>query len=135
MKTKFTPGPWRVEAGDVHVFSDRILIAGCGAHSDNFTPNLRETQQANARLIAAAPDLLAERDRLRAVNTELVAALEAMRKACDEWAAEFTLKKRGMDWGVVNDAYVKCSVALANHKKRFCVLSERHAKRKQRGKG
>lgn len=49
---------------------------------------------------------------LRAENARLREALQAMQKACDEWAAEFTLKKRGMNWGVVNDAYCKASAAL-----------------------
>ena len=51
----------------------------------------------------------------RAVNTfdEAKAALKAMQAACDEWAAEFTQKKRAMNWGVVNDAYIKCGRVLA----------------------
>ena len=54
-------------------------------------------------------------DIVRAVNTldEAKAALEAMQKACDEWAAEFTQKKRAMNWGIVNDAYIKCGRVLA----------------------
>ena len=56
---------------------------------------------------------------LRAHNKELVTALKAMRKACDEWAAEFTQKKRAMDWGVVNDAYCKANAAIARAKGRI----------------
>lgn len=43
----------------------------------------------------------------------LLEACKAMQKACDEWAAEFTQKKRAMDWRVVNDAYVKAERAIA----------------------
>ena len=50
---------------------------------------------------------------VREVNAELRGALKAMQKACDEWAAEFTQKKRAMNWGVVNDAYCKAAAALA----------------------
>lgn len=53
----------------------------------------------NATLIKAAPDLLE--------------ALKAMQRACDEWAAEFTQKKRAMNWGIVNDAYCKAAAAIA----------------------
>ena len=58
MSTKHTPGPWQLGTEKTHVFSGKVLIAGCGGYSDNFTKGLREIQQANARLIAAAPDLL-----------------------------------------------------------------------------
>jgi len=68
-----TSGPWHVDVEDVHVFAGRVLIAGCGGHSDNFTPDLRETQKANARLIAAAPDLLRERDELLAAIQPILA--------------------------------------------------------------
>ena len=51
---------------------------------------------------------------LRQQRDELAEALYCMRLACDEWAAEFTQKKRAMDWGVVNDAYLKTTQALAN---------------------
>ena len=36
----------------------------------------RSQDKANAHLIAAAPETAAERDRLKAINTELLAALE-----------------------------------------------------------
>jgi len=43
-------------------------------------PNAKE----HARLIAAAPETAAERDRLKAINAELLTALEA----CSTWFAE-----------------------------------------------
>ena len=83
MTTKHTPGPWRVEPrpmlGQIAIYSDdphgmdpkteTNLI--CAMHNG-------PVNAANAALIASAPDLLAERDRLRAVNAELVAALRAI---------------------------------------------------------
>ena len=41
------------------------------------------TMLANARLIASAPDLLAERDQLREINAELLASLDFMVQAAD----------------------------------------------------
>jgi hypothetical protein len=39
-----------------------------------------DERRANARLIAAAPETAAERDRLREVNAELLAALKTLRE-------------------------------------------------------
>jgi hypothetical protein len=50
-----------------------------GWHEDSYCAMLEN--DANARLIAAAPETAAERDRLREVNAELLAAL----KRIDEW--------------------------------------------------
>lgn len=54
----FTPGPWEVntEAGPHlrEVFADSVLICDCGLVIDPGEPEC----EANARLIAAAPDLL-----------------------------------------------------------------------------
>lgn len=58
-----------------------------------------------------------ERDEMRQQCDELAEALECMSLACDEWVAEFTQKKRGMNWGVVNDAYLKTNRALANFRR------------------
>jgi len=89
MITNHTPGPWRVEPrpmlGQIAIYSDdphgmdpkteTNLI--CAMHNG-------PVNAANAALIASAPDLLAERDRLRAVNAELVAALRGLLTVCDE---------------------------------------------------
>jgi hypothetical protein len=55
-----TPGPWAVSPRlEGHVFAGDELIAGCMGHSRNFDDaGLRDRQIANARLIAAAPELL-----------------------------------------------------------------------------
>jgi hypothetical protein len=51
-------------------------------------------------------------NKIKELESELAEAkdaLKAMFAACDEWAAEFTQKKRAMDWGVVNAAYTKAA--------------------------
>lgn len=79
MTNKHTPGPWQVNKKvktTVETCADGQginIIADC---SDVDGIRSRAEDQANAALIAQAPDLLAERDRLRQVNAELVAALE-----------------------------------------------------------
>ena len=71
---------------------------------------MRELTRKRQEYIGA---IVAERNRLRTVNNQLLEAVRAMQAACDEWAAEFTQKKRAMDWGVVNDAYIKAAIAIA----------------------
>jgi hypothetical protein len=62
-----TPGPWEVRWG-CNVFATRLdtghegVVASCGGHSSN-TVDCRPENTANARLIAAAPDLLAVLER------------------------------------------------------------------------
>lgn len=53
-----TLGPWSVKY-QWHVMAGDKLVANTGGHTDNFTPDLPQINAANARLIAAAPDLLA----------------------------------------------------------------------------
>lgn len=77
---KHTPGPWGcteyannptlIEINIGNVIHPHFAIdpdAGVG-----------DEDRANALLIAAAPDTAAERDRLRAINADLLAALEAV---------------------------------------------------------
>ncbi len=57
-----TPGPWRLHnRSEFSIVSDSFGVATCGGHSDNTrnSEDLYQEQIANARLIAAAPDLLA----------------------------------------------------------------------------
>jgi hypothetical protein len=86
-ESKPTPGPWSafVKVGTVsvdigpHPTGTRPCVVDwtgfdtCGLPFDQ--------QEANARLIAAAPETAAERDRLKALNAELLAALKAVRAA------------------------------------------------------
>ena len=56
--TGFTPGPWHISADNNDV--ENVNDAGvCALYAD-------ESSQANAKLIAAAPELLTECKRLRA---------------------------------------------------------------------
>ena len=70
--TKPTPGPYHISKssnGPIAVqSSSNEVIARC------FGIN----KSANARLIAAAPETAAERDRLKAINAELLEALSQM---------------------------------------------------------
>ena len=65
---KHTPGPWHVMYSNQHITSAgglsvrRIMIHGGkpgGIHHQNVAQCLNEQAEANARLIAAAPELLA----------------------------------------------------------------------------
>ena len=77
---RHTPGPWRISG--CRADKDHLLIE----HGDNETKSTliamlyhdehRLPMDANARLIAAAPETAAERDRLKGINAELLAALK-----------------------------------------------------------
>lgn len=81
--TEHTPGPWQLESrGDGtydlwHKGTFAGIDWGRGA-PDRLEPDDVQTFEANARLIAAAPETAAERDRLREINAELLAALESL---------------------------------------------------------
>lgn len=80
METKHTPGPWIVRitaSGNPFIYEDAAgkNIAGVAGTRPGIDA---EESQANAALIASAPDLLAERDRLKAVNAKLLAALDRL---------------------------------------------------------
>ena len=79
MTEKHTPGPWAFVSLAPHKFgiSDAALIGQKGCHSVIG----QIWSEANARLIAAAPETAAERDRLKAINLELLSALQ--------WITEF----------------------------------------------
>lgn len=55
---KHTPGPWNLHK---HAFacvtSEKMMVANCAGTTSN-VEDLQPTQMANARLIAAAPELL-----------------------------------------------------------------------------
>ena len=75
MTNKHTPGPWHIDASkSFYVFASGALAEQAGVEHGPFICNA--STQANAALIASAPDLLAERDRLLQANAELVAALQ-----------------------------------------------------------
>lgn len=74
MNTKHTLGPWHIgmHPGPIIYGADSSQVADCRGDLLG-----KDESLANLRLIAAAPDLLAECERLRTINSELVAALEA----------------------------------------------------------
>ena len=82
-----TPGPWRVEPRQAHGTRVTAIapVAWCGTNMSvgaNGCQSISEKQAyANARLIAAAPDLLAERDALRARVAELEAEHDQLVKS------------------------------------------------------
>jgi len=81
MKPQFTPGPWRTTG--LNVRADDALVCYATNHGANYeTPE--SERQANANLIASAPDLLAALERLThpmADDEDLAYAREVIRKA------------------------------------------------------
>jgi hypothetical protein len=73
----YTPGPWGVESdGSTVTMAGQCVIVGPAPDGAG-----RDEEKANARLIAAAPETAAERDSLREINAELLAALTALYNA------------------------------------------------------
>ena len=76
-----TPGPWRVfttKDGTKVIGIGELNGAGVADCGFGVWRGGSKEALANARLIAAAPETAAERDRLREVNAELLAALKAL---------------------------------------------------------
>ena len=69
MKTH-TPGPWTTKKLDIGTYdvcrcgNDEIRTRVCRLHASQIQPEHGGTIEANARLIASAPDLLAALERL-----------------------------------------------------------------------
>lgn len=76
METKHTPGKWFANG------SDTSLATWVEDANGKRVCTMRQCEDdwERAQLIAQAPDLLAERDRLAAINAELVAALDELRR-------------------------------------------------------
>lgn len=58
MNVKHTPGPWHVELKTHILDANRTLIANVCDRYDGTNNNFLSSAEANARLIAAAPELL-----------------------------------------------------------------------------
>ena len=82
MTEQHTLGPWILiqHRADSYPFPLSIHTAD---GSSWIARDGQVSSKANARLIAAAPETAAERDRLRAVNVELVEALTPFAKVLD----------------------------------------------------
>lgn len=76
---KHTPGPWNYDEEGFIYGSTGFIVSD--PHS---SPEIDiEEREANALLLAAAPDLLAERNRLREVNAELTEAVMTLMAEVD----------------------------------------------------
>lgn len=73
--TTHTPGPWgAISDGKIITMTGtRVVVASTTGGFGH------EVQEANARIIAAAPETAAERDKLKVINAELLAALKMAR--------------------------------------------------------
>jgi len=83
---KHTPVPWVAVGRFVEVADDNvpdICTTDPAAIGQQDLPRSYAECCANARLIAAAPETAAERDRLRAENAELLAALKKLCADCN----------------------------------------------------
>lgn len=58
MNEEFTPGPWHVEMGAHVLDSNRTRIAEVCDRYDGVNNKLKSSAEANARLIATAPEML-----------------------------------------------------------------------------
>jgi hypothetical protein len=70
LQVKHTPAPWRYDyedgyCGEIIAFDGSCVATFCD-----------EPSAENSRLIAAAPETAAERDKLKAINSELLEALK-----------------------------------------------------------
>lgn len=81
METTFTPGPWHVRRDPLHFDSATCVVAGISGNRKPFMYTLEasiggdtdlETMEANAQLIAAAP--------------ELYAVLSELEESCEYWS-------------------------------------------------
>lgn len=76
---KHTKGPWVVYENISEFKTGYVVVEtadGDRIYEREVYKSTYENEFANAALIAAAPDLLEERDKLKAVNAELLEALE-----------------------------------------------------------
>lgn len=73
-QTKHTPGPWQVQTFRTRA-GHFICTSPAGPDIAVVKGNNLESE-ANARLIAAAPETAAERDRLKEINVRLLAILK-----------------------------------------------------------
>lgn len=89
-EAKHTPGPWTVAESFTPGYRKCPAIQAnepksgemfelCVIFGEDDDAVATPMAQANARLIAAAPETAAERDRLREVNADMLAALKGLR--------------------------------------------------------
>ena len=98
MKTEHTQGPWQVH----YSHANKNLASVTDRNREPIAPCVGENAEANARLIAAAPELL---EALRATRSNLYAALVAMTE---------TEKTAPKAWAAMESAYLAISKAEGN---------------------
>jgi hypothetical protein len=103
--TKHTPGPWHYQPELNLVSGDDWTV--CYIPTVERRDYRRGEEEANARLIAAAPEIAAERDRLHQVNADLV---EALKLAIDDL---YHLTGRMEDAGSYDHTINQGNVAIA----------------------
>lgn len=90
MKNEFTPGPWLADANNCHAGQVAVCHGDDDGYAEVWSENWtmedgHRSQFANARLIAAAPDLLEALIHIQQVacsgSPELLIASEAIAKA------------------------------------------------------
>lgn len=107
METKHTPGPWEVRktaSGNPFIYAGQLNVAGVAIARPGIDS---ATSAANARLIAAAPETAAERDRLKEINAELLEAL----LLCRQWGVTEAETTGGLNWAL--DVVPKIEAAIA----------------------
>lgn len=78
MKTEFTKGEWIIKHDFNIMTKDGRSIASAGTHSSNVSPDkIRQENLANAKLIAAAPDLLEALNEAVEKQESLITAINA----------------------------------------------------------
>jgi len=83
--SEHTPGPWAVNEHNDITHAQNGQVAWVRYTYEQW---LKETDLANAKLIASAPDLLAERDRLKAENRRLNEALDGLEAKWQQAASD-----------------------------------------------
>lgn len=93
--SKHTSGPWRVGKSEHHAESvfgaDRVMVADCSIFYRDQTKRNQTINQANARVIAAAPQMKAAGNELAAAAADIhptapsSASVDRLHAAMDAW--------------------------------------------------
>jgi hypothetical protein len=104
-ETEHTPGPWGIErtattlwVGPMRRDGSKCADVVCHFDVDSLTPEATKRNTANARLIAAAPDLLAALVDVVSIHEQVECAYAPAPCACDRYAqarAAIALAKGG----------------------------------------
>jgi len=113
---KHTPGPWRIEKPTEFGQLNNQMIAFSGDNWEQFgaifngdfgstesaRQKYKEEAEANAELIARAPELLEENESLKAINKQLLEALgesaEIIKHDLNDWIMPTGRKERCLNY-------------------------------------